>query len=355
MNSIMDKALIVACLVLGDLSNPAHAFTLQMARGVEKNVLNKKSSALDVLKTLNNQEKALAPYVKEGRTAIVTGGSSGIGLVSVETLALAGMNVVLCARDVEAGEKAIEKMKMTNGNRKKVRVQKLDLADFSSIQAAAQEIVEKEGSIDVILNNAGVMATPQRMETAQGFELQLGTNHIGHHMLTRLLLPNVNKGGRIVTVASTAHSFGSLDVEDLNYSKDRIYTPWGAYGQSKLANILFAKGLDDRLKGTNKEIVSVSLHPGVIRTNLWRFSPKIFQPFTALIADKSIEQGAATSIYCSIADSSAFVGGDYVVDCKVGTPNQSGQDLDGKLRNSLWDETEKLIRDAGVELPSNLV
>jgi len=232
----------------------------------------------------------------------------------------------------------------------------MDLADLSSIQNAVNDILSKGKKIDVLLNNAGVMATPKRMETAQGFELQFGTNHVGHHMLTRLLLPHMNDGGRIVTVASTAHAFGNIDVKDLNYNtKERSYSPWGAYGQSKLANILFAKGLNDRLQARNSDITCISLHPGVIRTNLWRYSPSIFQPFTRLIADKSMEQGAATSMFCCLADSSAFTGGDYIVDCKISTPNNNGQDLDETMRNALWDETEKMIAEAGYVLPDELV
>lgn len=322
--------------------------------------LDKKSTALDVLKTLNTNDGALAPYVKNGGgTAVVTGGNSGIGVVSVETLALAGMKVVLCARDKEAGEKMLDEMKMTNGAKKNIRVQVLDLADLESVNNAAKDIMEVEGSIDVLLNNAGVMATPNREETKQGFELQLGTNHVGHHMFTRLLLPNIKQGGRVVTVASTAHTFGSLDMKDLSYSKDRIYTPWGAYGQSKLANILFAKGLDDRLKGSKTDISSLSLHPGVISTNLWQYSPWFFKPFASLMADKSVEQGAATSMFCCLANCDfeefGISGGDYVMDCQVSTPNESGQDKDGKLRNQLWEETEDLIKKAGFDLPQNLI
>jgi len=320
--------------------------------------LNKKSTALEVLKTLNNQgdANALAPYVKEGGTVVVTGGNSGIGVISVETVALAGMTVVLCARNSEAGNRMVDDMKLTNGATKNIRIQTLDLADLTSVENAVQKIVEEEGSIDLLLNNAGVMATPQRMETVQGFELQLGTNHIGHHMFTRLLLPHMNDEGRVVTVASSAHSFGTIQIKDMNYSRnDQIYTPWGAYGQSKLANVLFAKGLDDRLKGTRKNILSVSLHPGVIRTNLWQYMPRLLRPFTGLIADKTVEQGAATSMFCCLADSNVFSGGDYVVDCKVSAPNDRGQDLDGRLRNALWDETEKMIQDAGYTLPVDLI
>ena len=313
------------------------------------NGLNKKSTALDVLKELNNSDR-LATYAKDnaGGVVVVTGGNSGIGAVSVEVLALAGMKVVLCARDEASANEQRNKMSA----KENVRVQKLDLTDFESIENAVAEIKSKEGSIDVLLLNAGVMATPYQT-TRQGFELQIGTNHIAHHYMTRLLLPSMNSRGRIVSVASTAHSFGEINVNDLNYKKDRKYTPWGAYGQSKLANILFAKGLNDRLKDEGSDIVSVSLHPGVIKTNLWRYSNPFFQIATNLIADKNTEQGAATNVFCSLVESSYFKGGEYCVDCSISTPTQNGQD---KIqRNALWTKTEKLIADCGISLPERLI
>jgi len=319
---------------------------------MSSNKLDEKSTALDVLETLQN-EKKLASYVKKGGTAIVTGGNAGIGFVSVETLALAGMKVVLCARDVEKAEEKVKtELKSTKPDiQKNVRVQKLDLADLSSIKSAVEEIIANEGGqIDVLLNNAGVLGTPTRVETSQGFELQLGTNHIGHHMFTRLLLPYMRDEGRVVTVASMAHLFGALDLEDLNY-QNRSYNPMDAYKQSKLANVLFAKALDDKLKESEKKtgIISCSLHPGVIKTNLYTDVPKFSKPF-----DKNVEQGAATSVFCCISDSSSFKGGDYFSDCNITTPSTSGQDSDKKLRNALWDETEKLIKGAGFELPTDV-
>jgi len=262
------------------------------------------------------------------------------------------MKVVLCARDVDAAEAALEKMPAARNN---VRIQKLDLADLASVESAAREISQTEGEIDALLNNAGVMATPNRSETAQGFELQFGTNHVGHHMLTRLLLPYVREGGRVVTVASEAHRTGRLDFDDLNFSIDRKYSPWGAYGQSKLANVLFAKGLNDRLKKSGSDIVSVSLHPGVIKTPLWRNTPSVVQFLSGIINDKTIEQGAATNVYCCMMDPLAFEGGEYIMDCKVGTPSNDGEDVAKKRRNELWDSTERMIINAGFVLPESLL
>ena len=252
------------------------------AQSLSFSTLNKKSTALDVLEKLSKSNK-LASYITVNNSnkddqpiAIVTGGSSGIGIPTVRTLALANMKVVLCARNLDAAKEAVRTL--PGSVQSNIRIQKLDLADMASIEAAAKEITDTEGKmgsgIHVLLNNAGVMAPPKRQATAQNLELQFGTNHVGHHMFTRLLLPSMNKDGRIVTVASTAHSFGKLNFQNLNYDADakeeRSYSSWGAYGQSKLANILFAKGLSDELKQAGSGIKAVSLHPGVIGTNLWR-------------------------------------------------------------------------------------
>ena len=142
--------------------------------------------------------------------------------------------------------------------RDNIRIQKLDLSNMKSIQEASEDILAKESRIDVLLLNAGVMSPPKRMTTANNLELQFGTNHVGHHMFARYLLPKLNSEGRIVTVASDAHSFGQLNFANLNYDplskEERNYSAWGAYGQSKLANILFAKGLSDELKELNSNI-----------------------------------------------------------------------------------------------------
>jgi len=310
----------------------------------DKNVLTKKSTGLDVLRILKNENK-LAPYVKEGGVAVVTGGNSGIGAVSVDVLALSGMKVVLCARNLDSAKKEVEQMSA----KENVRIQEMDLTDLSSVKAAAEEIIEKEGTIDVLLLNAGVMATPYEL-TKDGFELQFGTNHIAHYFLTNLLLSSINENGRVVSVASTAHTFGDIDFDDLNYSNGRKYTPWGAYGQSKLANILFAKGLNDKLKEKNSNIRSVSLHPGVIRTNLWRYTGSFVSLATNLIADKSVEQGAATNLYCCMVDaenSDIKDGGGYFVDCAIASPNTSGEDADKVRREMLWNRSEEMLRRDG--------
>lgn len=304
--------------------------------------LGKKSTALDVLGELNRNNK-LAEYVKEGSTAVVTGGNSGIGAVTVSTLALAGMKVVLCARNEESAQQTLQQV--PEWCRDNVSIQKLDLGDFDSIQQASQDIVRKYGQISVLCNNAGVMAMPTRQVTKNGIEQQVGINHVGHFMLTRLLLPSMEKNGRIVNVASTAHE---LTKDDRDWDSEQSYSAWGTYGKSKLANILFAKGLQDRLnKSGRSDISSVSLHPGVIKTNLWRNTPSLLQFATNLFADKTIDQGAATNVYCSLVDT--VEGGAYYKDCAVATPSTLAQGTD--IREDLWSYTERVIASNGYELP----
>eukprot|EP00527_Entomoneis_sp_CCMP2396_P005040 CAMPEP_0198146532 /NCGR_PEP_ID=MMETSP1443-20131203/29729_1 /TAXON_ID=186043 /ORGANISM="Entomoneis sp., Strain CCMP2396" /LENGTH=337 /DNA_ID=CAMNT_0043810523 /DNA_START=139 /DNA_END=1149 /DNA_ORIENTATION=- len=333
----------------------AQSFSVYSPTAATSNTLGKKSTAQDVLETLKKSNK-LANYIditsKDSQPiVVVTGGSSGIGIPSVKTLALANMRVVLCARNLEAAKEAVASI--PKSLQSSVRIQKMDLSDMASIESAVKEIIQTEGKIDVLLNNAGVMAPPKREATAQNLELQFGTNHVGHHMLTRLLLPNINENGRIVTVASTAHSFGNLNFRNLNYDNDgtkdaRTYSSWRAYGQSKLANILFAKGLSDELKQAGSNIKAVSLHPGVIGTNLWRYSPKWTRPFlNTLVTDKNVEQGAATNVYCCLVDEDEFKGGEYLMDCNIKEPGQDGIDDTGYLRKNLWAATEDIIQKNG--------
>lgn len=308
--------------------------------------LGKKSTALDVLGELNRSNK-LAGYVKEGSTAVVTGGNSGIGAVTVSTLALTGMNVVLCARDEASAQKALENV--PEWCRKNVSIQQLDLADFDSIQQASKDIIKKYQKINVLCNNAGVMAIPKRELTKNGIEMQVGINHVGHFMFTRLLLPNISDNGRIVNVASTAHE---LAKDDRDWNSETSYSAWGTYGKSKLCNILFAKGLQDKLVESGRNgITSVSLHPGVIKTNLWRNTPSLLQFATNLFADKTVEQGAATNVYCSLVDT--VEGGAYYKDCGVATPSKVAQGTD--IREDLWTYTENLITQKGYELPTVVV
>ena len=212
---------------------------------------SRSSSLLHSLGKASTAEDVAALYGKDlaGKVAVVTGGNSGIGLETVRVLAKSGCKVILCSRAEANGAEALTALQNdAAGVDLDVLVQVLDLADLANVERAAQSIKERLASlgkdrIDYLVLNAGVMAMPQLQRTAQGFEKQIGVNHFGHFHLTSCLGPLVaQEGCRVVVLSSTAHNFGEVDLDDLNYAKGgRAYSPWGAYGQSKACNLLFAK------------------------------------------------------------------------------------------------------------------
>ena len=198
-----------------------------------------------------------------GRTAIVTGASSGIGLETARALAARGASVILAVRDLDRGRRAASAIQAKDQGQGTTEVRLLDLASLESVRAFASGL---SGPVDLLINNAGVMIPPLS-RTADGFELQFGTNHLGHFALTNLLLPSIRAGGRVVTVSSDAHKGGSIDFDDLNWERKR-YRKWRAYGQSKLANLLFTAELQRRLTEAGSTVLSVAAHPGYAATNL---------------------------------------------------------------------------------------
>lgn len=229
-----------------------------------------------------------------GRTAIVTGGNSGLGLATVRALARAGARVIMTARDREKGEAAAMGMEGS------VQVRALDLADLASVRAFAAGV----DGVDLLINNAGIMMTP-RSSTRDGFELQLGTNHLGHFALTGLLMDRLlaSARGRVVTVTSIEHKPGRIAFEDLQ--SERSYSPRRAYQQSKLANVLFALELDRRLRAAGQSLVSVLAHPGYAATNLQSAGPtgllKSMLAVTNRFVAQSAEQGALPQLYAATA------------------------------------------------------
>ena len=215
-----------------------------------------------------------------GKNFLVTGGNSGIGKVTVTQLAKQGGRVILACRNPADGERARAEI-IAQGCPGTVEVMELDLADLQSVRRFAQEVLEKNIPLHGLVNNAGVMNTPAQ-KTKDGFELQFGTNHLGHFLLTELLLPALTAGApsRIVNVSSCFHDValgrkGEIRLEDLNF-ESRKYDGWAAYAQSKLANLLHARHLAKRLQGSG--ITAVSVHPGWVRSRLIRFSmPLVFQ------------------------------------------------------------------------------
>jgi NAD(P)-dependent dehydrogenase (short-subunit alcohol dehydrogenase family) len=233
-----------------------------------------------------------------GRTMIVTGANSGLGECTARLLAERGASVVLACRNVEKGNAAAARM---SGE---VTVRRLDLADLSSVR----EFAAQTPQLDVLVNNAGVMAIPLA-RTADGFEMQIGTNFLGHFALTGLLLPHVTD--RVVTLASGAHRWGRIDLADLNW-RTRRYKRWAAYGQSKLADLMFAYELDRRLRSAGSALRSVAAHPGYAATELQSHTESMQDRVMAVgnrIIAQSAASGALPSVYAATMPD--VVGGAY--------------------------------------------
>ena len=235
-----------------------------------------------------------------GRIAVVTGANSGIGLVSARELARVGAHVVLAVRDQERGQTAAASITGST------EVRRLDLADLASVRAFAQAW---DGDVDVLINNAGVMAIPER-RTVDGFELQLATNHLGHFVLTNLLLPHVTD--RVVTVSSSTHRIGRIVIDDLNWNRRR-YQAWAAYGQSKLANLLFTLELQRRLAAAGSAVRAYAAHPGYAATNLQSHTGNPISSLVMAVANRVVAQsdaqGALPILFAATQD---LPGGSYV-------------------------------------------
>ena len=206
---------------------------------------------------------------QSGKVAIVTGAGSGLGFETVRALAGKNAKVVMAVRNTAKGREAAARIKK-ECPRADVGVMELDLADLSSVRKFAQDFTKRFPRLDLLINNAGVMVPPYG-KTVGGFELQFGTNHLGHFALTVLLIDMLKKvsGSRIVTVSSGAHAFGMLDFDDLNWEKRR-YNAWQAYGDSKLANLYFTRELQRRLDEDGSDVLAVAAHPGWAATELQR-------------------------------------------------------------------------------------
>lgn len=251
-----------------------------------------------------------------GRTVLITGANSGLGLRSAQVLAGKGAHVFVGARSLERGRAAIAAIDGA------AELLEIDLADLASVRKAANEVRERTGDrLDVLMNNAGVMGTP-KATTADGFELQIGTNHLGHAALTWLLMPALRgvEGARVVTLSSIAHRSGRIDVDDLNYER-RGYNAAAAYAQSKLANLLFAMELNRRLLAAGDSVISVAAHPGMTETDLAVNSARLRVPgpLSGVVSKvvslgnklitQSVERGALPQLYAATAPD--VQGGEY--------------------------------------------
>ncbi|MDF2535050.1 MAG: short-chain dehydrogenase [Bacillales bacterium] len=247
----------------------------------------------------------------KGKRVIITGANSGIGFETAKKLANKGAQVILAVRDTEKGIKTINDLKADNPNIS-VQMMLLDLADLKKVRDFAESFYTQFDSLDILINNAGVMIPPYS-KTKDGFELQFGGNHLGHFALTGLLLPLLKKtiNSRVVTVSSLAHKGASINFDNLDGS--RGYGAMKFYGQSKLANLLFSKELDNRLKKNGIKTLSIACHPGISATNLFRMGGKLFKPLVTILVNKLTQpatMGALPTIYA--ATDASLVGGEYI-------------------------------------------
>jgi len=278
----------------------------------------------------NNRWTAARLPDMSGRTVVVTGASSGIGAIAAGELTRAGARVVLAVRDIAKGESAAA------GMTGQAEVRHLDLADLSSVREFAAGWT---GDLDILINNAGIMMVPEG-RTADGFELQIGTNHLGHFALTNLLLPHLTD--RVVTISSDLHKIGTIKVDDLNW-KNRGYRPLGAYCQSKLANLLFTVELQRRLTSAGSAVRAVAAHPGVAKTNLIShvggFQGAVNRLFVRPITQDA-EHGALPTLYAATQDipGGSYVGPDGLIHTKgypeIAKPSRAARNAD--LAQRLW-------------------
>ena len=272
-----------------------------------------------------------------GRSVIVTGANSGIGRAAARTLAASGARVVLAVRDVDKGRAAAASMPG------KTEVRPLDLARLDSVR---DFVAGWEGGVDVLINNAGVMVPPLS-RTAEGFELQFGTNHLGHFALTNLLLERI--GGRVVTVSSNGHRMGRIDFDDLNWER-KPYRAWRAYGQSKLANLLFTAELQRRLTAVGSPVLATAAHPGYAATNLQFHSQRRSFDLLGAVGNRLLAQdengGALPTLYAAVAEvpPNSFAGPGGFLEQR-GAPKLVGRSSaaqDAATAARLWEVSEQL-------------
>ena len=286
---------------------------------------------------------------QHGRTAIVTGANSGLGRIVARELARGGAQVVTACRDTDKGTTAATAIRAALPAAT-IEVAQLDLASLNSVRVFSERFLARHARLDLLVNNAGVMAAPHQ-RTEDGFELQFGTNHLGHFALTGLLLPALRdrQGARVVTVSSNYHKGQRVRFDDLQ--GERRYSRWAAYGQSKLANLLFALELDRRLKAAGLPLTSVAAHPGYSATNLQLSAPPLYERVVMRLTNRllaqSAEMGALPILYAATA--ADLPGGSYIGPDGPGErrgyptlviPSDQANDMATARR--LWDISEQL-------------
>ncbi|XP_034431546.1 retinol dehydrogenase 12 isoform X1 [Hippoglossus hippoglossus] len=279
-----------------------------------------------------------SPARLDGKTVLITGANTGIGRETARDLVMRGARVIMACRDVEKGEEAAASIRAAYPDAD-VEVRELDLADTCSIRAFAQEFLREVNRLHILINNAGVMMCPYT-KTIDGFEMHIGVNHLGHFLLTSLLIGLLKRSGpaRIIVVSSLAHNFGWVRFHDLH--SQGSYNSGLAYCQSKLANVLFTRELARRLKDTNVTVNSV--HPGTVNSDLSRHSTlmTIFMTFFSTFV-KTPQEGAQTSIYCAVAEELHSVSGKHFSDCAPAFVAPQGRSEETARR--LWDISCELL------------
>jgi retinol dehydrogenase-13 len=284
-----------------------------------------------------------------GKTVIITGANSGIGKATAVEIARRGAKVIMACRDLKRGEIALRDIVQQTGS-SNIILKYLNLASINSIRVFAKDVNESEVKLDVLINNAGLISTRERQESEDGFELTMAVNHLGHFLLTNLLLGLLKKSSpsRVVVVSSIAHhSFVETrsPFRFDNMNSEMFYGPLEAYGQSKLANILFTRELAKRLGDSG--VTANSLHPGISRTGLFNFNryfglalgnvlSQITSPFF-----KTAEEGAQTTLHLAVSEEVEGISGKYFVDCREKEPAKTAQD--DIAANKLWNTSAKLV------------
>ncbi|CAA0090872.1 Fatty acyl-CoA reductase [Halioglobus japonicus] len=290
----------------------------------------------------------------EGKLAVVTGASSGLGLETCRVLAAAGATVLMVARDEDKLEAVAAQLLQAQPDAQ-LLTQRMDLADLNSVRNAATEILLYHSEIQLLINNAGVMACPLQ-RTAQDFEMQFGTNHLGHFLFTGLLSEALLDGapGRVINLSSAGHKFARFNFDDPSYLR-RPYDKWQAYGESKTANVLFTVGLD--LRTRERGVRSFAVHPGAIMTNLGRHMEEADlvtlsekSPSGQKLEFKSVEQGAATTVWAASSPQLSGRGGIYLEDCQIAATAVEGKStgvepyaVNQAAADRLWLLSEELV------------
>ena len=319
----------------------------------------------EIFGATSTTEDVLSGVNLHSKRILVTGVSAGIGVETARSLAAHGAHVVGAARDLTKAEAATtEVRKAAAANGGGFELIELNLASLKSVRASADKLLAKKKPLDVVIANAGVMATPLG-KTVDGFETQFGTNHLGHFLFVNRIASLIRKGGRLVNLSSAGHRFSNVDLDDYNFERTP-YDPFLAYGRSKTANILFAVAFDQRHR--SRGVRAAAVHPGVIHTELARYvEPARLQGMIDQIAKqladegkpafqwKTIPQGAATSVWAGVVAPADEIGGRYCENCHVGplvaedvtisgvSEGVRAYALDPKTAEALWKKSEQLV------------